>query len=62
MKNRKYKVKFENLALPEIFTKKHKQPKDDERSRLKIAFEHLALPEVHIKKIKYASKIKSGKK
>lgn len=50
MKNRKYKVKFENLALPEIFTKKHRQPKDDERSRLKIAFEHLALPEVHIKK------------
>ena len=48
--DKKYTVKTEELALPEIHTKEHTQPVPDEREDEEIVYESLAVPEVHIKK------------
>lgn len=51
-KKKKYEIKTDNLAVPEILTENIKHDTSEEKEEPEIAYDQLAIPEIHIKKKK----------
>ena len=49
-KKQHYNFAFDNLAIPEIHTKKHKDNESNSEDKPSVTYDTVAIPEVHIHK------------
>lgn len=47
-----YSVLYDNLALPEVYAKEHKQSDTEENSEEPVNYDNVAIPEINVKKDK----------
>lgn len=50
MNEKKYEIKTEDVAVPEVHTGEHPKTDEDKRDNEKVVYDSLAIPEIHILK------------